>query len=181
MEEIEGFLENSYGKVYAVGLADFLANQPERIPELLEIILKDEEPLSRRGAWYFSTLFDKYPQLVIPYVDELIAHLEKVKSQAIIRSFLRTISRSNIPEQYHAYLIQYSADIIISIKSEIAVKAMAMDIFFQIAKIQPELFTELEYMIEFIYPEGSKGIQNKCRNMMKYIEKIRSGNSKRGY
>ena len=57
---------------------------------------------------------------------------------------------------------------------------MAMDIFFQIAKIQPDLFTELEYMIDYIYPEGSKGIQNKCRRMTIYIEKIRSKSKKRG-
>lgn len=174
MEEIEAFLVHSYGKVHAIDLADFLAKQPERIPELLKIILREDEPVSRRGAWYFSTLFDKYPHLVIPYVDELIANLEKIKSQAILRCFLRTISRVQIEEQYHAYLIQYSADTIISNKSEIAVKAMAMDIFFQIAKIQPELFTELEYMIDFIYPEGSKGIQNKCRRMTVYIEKRRT-------
>lgn len=174
MNEIEAFLNKNYGKVHALDLAEFLANRPERIPELLQIILKEEEPLSRRGAWYFSTLFDKYPQLIIPYVDELIANLEKIQSQAILRCFLRTISRVKILEQYHAFLIQYSADAIISNKSEIAVKAMAMDIFFQIAKIQPDLFTELEYMIDFIYPEGSKGIQNKCRNMIKYIERLRS-------
>lgn len=174
MEEIEAFLVHSYGKVHALDLADFLAKQPERIPELLKIILREEEPISRRGAWYFSTLFDKYPQLVIPYVDELIANLEKLQSQAILRCFLRTISRVVIPEQYHAYLIQYAADTIMSNKSEIAVKAMAMDIFFQIAKIQPDLFIELEYMIDLIYPEGSRGLQNKCRNMLNYIEKIRS-------
>lgn len=178
MEEIEAFLVHSYGKIHALDLAHFLAKQPERIPELLNIILKEEEPISRRGAWYFSTLFDKYPQLVKPYVDELIANLEKIKSQAILRCFLRTISRVKIEEQYHAYLIQYSADAILSNKSEIAVKAMAMDIFFQIAKIQPDLFTELEYMIDMIYPEGSKGIQNKCRNMMKYMEKMRSKHKK---
>jgi len=174
MEEIEAFLLKNYGKAHALDLADVLSRQPERIPELLNIILKEEEPISRRGAWYFSTLFDKHPQLVIPYVDELIANLEMIKSQAILRCFLRTSSRVQIAEQYHAYLIQYSADVIISNKSEIAVKAMAMDIFFQIAKFQPDLFNELEYMIDLIYPEGSKGIQNKCRSMLKYIEKIRS-------
>ena len=178
MDEIEAFLDKNYGKVHALDLAEVLSRQPERIPELLKIILKEEEPISRRGAWYFSTLFDKHPQLVIPYVDELIANLEKIKSQAILRCFLRTISRVEIAEPYHAYLIQYSADTILSNKSEIAVKAMAMDIFFQIAKIQPDLFTELEYMIDFIYPEGSKGIQNKCRRMTIYMEKIRSKNKK---
>ncbi|NPD47375.1 MULTISPECIES: hypothetical protein [unclassified Lentimicrobium] len=179
MNEIEAFLNKNYGKVHALDLAEVLSRQPERIPELLKIILKEEEPISRRGAWYFSTLFDKYPHLVIPYVDELISNLENIKSQAILRCFLRTISRVEIAEPYHAYLIQYSADAIMSNKSEIAVKAMAMDIFFQIAKFQPELFNELEYMIELIYPDGSRGIQNKCRKMIKYIEKTRSGNTKR--
>ena len=66
MEEIEAFLVHSYGKIHAIDLADYLSKQAHRIPELLKIILKEEEPISRRGAWYFSTLFDKHPELVIP-------------------------------------------------------------------------------------------------------------------
>lgn len=177
MEELEEYIAQNYSKTFALDLAQVLSEQPERIAELLQIINKEEEPISRRAAWYFSTLFDIHPELVHPYVDELIARVDQVKSQSILRAYLRTISRVNIPEKYHAFLIQFSAETILSNKSEIAVKAMAMDIFLQISKFQPDLLYELEYMIELIYPEGSRGIQNKCRNFLKEIEKIRSKKS----
>lgn len=175
MQDIIEFIENNYSKTDALSLADYLTENPQRIEEVIDFIILEEEPLSRRLAWYFSTFFDKSPQLVQPYIDKLIASLDSIKMPAIQRSFLRTISRLHIPVQYHAYLLQYSSEVILNSNSEIAVKAMAMDIFFYIAKLQPELFYELEQMIDFIYPEGSRGIQNKCRKMIRYIEKVRSG------
>jgi len=174
MHDIEEYLDKSYGKIYALALAQALSEQAERIPDLLQIIYKEEEPLSRRGAWYLSTLFDHHPQLVLPYVDEMIIRVEHVKTPAIIRALLRTISKTTIPENHHGFLVQYTSECILSSKSEAAIQLFALDLFFQIAKIQPDLFFELESMIDIIYPEASKGIRNKCRNLLKAIEKIRS-------
>jgi hypothetical protein len=174
MQDLKDFVWNNYSKSDAVVLADYLNNHPERIIEVINIIKQQEEPLSRRLAWYFSTFFDQAPHKVEPFIDELISFLDQIKIPAIQRCFLRSISRLTIPEQYHAYLLQYSSEVILNAESEIAVKAMAMDIFFQIAKLQPELFYELEQMIDFIYPEGSRGIQNKCRKMTREIEKLRA-------
>lgn len=173
MQDIIDFVQNNYSKPDAIRLADYLEKHPGRISEVLEIIKKQDEPNSRRLAWYFSTLFDQAPHLIEPYLSELISFLDQIYIPAIQRCFLRCISRLPIPEQYHAYLLQYCSETILNPKSEIAVKAMALDIFFYIAKLQPELFFELEQMIEFLYPEGSAGIRNKCRNMTLAIEKIR--------
>lgn len=173
MQDIVEFIQNNYSKTDAFRLADYLDEYPERIVEVIEFIKVQQEPESRRLAWYFSTFFDQSPQKVEPYIDDLISFLDQIKMPAIQRCFLRTISRLPIPEKYHAYLIQYSSDVILNPQSEIAVKAMAMDIFFYIAKLQPELFYELEQMLDFVYPDGSKGIQNKCRKMSIAIEKIR--------
>lgn len=174
MQDIVEFIQNNYSKPDALRLADYLDEHPERIGEVIEFIKVQQEPESRRLAWYFSTFFDQSPQKVQPYVSDLISFLDQIKMPAIQRCFLRTISRSDIPEQFHAYLTQYSSEVILNPNSEIAVKAMAMDIFFYIAKLQPELFFELEQMLDFIYPDGSKGIQNKCRKMTIAIEKIRA-------
>jgi len=173
MNDLEEFIQQKYSKEFAEDLAGYLVQNPQRIPHILEIIYQQKEPVSRRAAWYFSTLFDKAPDLVYPFTDELIARLPAIKSQAILRAFLRTIARSPINANHHGYLLNYASETILSPKSEIAVKAMAMDIFFQIAKTQPELLLELEQILDFIYPEGSRGIQNKCRHFYNDIEKIR--------
>ena len=121
-----------------------------------------------------STLFDLHPTLVIPYIDEMIAQLERIKTPAIIRALLRTISKTTLAEKHHGFLVQYTSECILNPKSEAAIQLFALDIFFQIAKIQPDLLFELENMMDLIYSDASKGIRNKCRNLMKDIEKVRS-------
>jgi len=175
MQDLEHYISHNYSKTAAVDLAHALSHKPEKISELLQIIYREEEPVSRIAAWYLSTLFDYYPQLVYPYVDEMVGQVITLKSPAVIRALLRSISRSKrIKEEHHGILIQYTADSILSSKTEVAVQLFSLEIFFQIAKIQPELFFELENMIDLIYSEASKGIRNKCRNLLKQIDQIRS-------
>jgi hypothetical protein len=174
MQDIVDFVEQNYSKTHAFQIAEYLATQTEKIEEVIGLIKEQKEPASRRLAWYFSIFFDQSPQMVKPFIDDMISFLDQIKVSSIQRCFLRCISKSAIPEKYHAYLVQYTSEVILNHKSDIAVKAFAMDIFFQIAKTQPDLFFELEEMIDYIYHDASKGIQNKSRNLRKEIEKKRS-------
>ena len=173
MSELRNLILQEYSKTHSAFVAQVLKQKSELIPELLQIIYQEEEPVSRRAAWALRLLFDDSPNMIKDYVDDLISHLEVLHTAPILRALLAIISKSKIDEKWYAYLLQYTSDVIISSKTEIAVKAFSMDIFFQIAKTQTDLFYELEQMIELIYPESSRGIQNKCRNITKWIEKIR--------
>jgi len=174
MSELRELILQENSKSHAVFLAHVLKERSNYLPEFLEIIYAEEEPVSRRAAWALRTLFDDDKRVLLPFIDDMIMHLEGLKSAAVLRAFLAIISMIDIDEKWHGFLIQYCSEIILNSQSEIAVKAFAMDIFFQISKTQQELFYELEQMIDFIYPDGSRGIQNKCRNMTKWIEKARA-------
>lgn len=174
MTGLHDLILQDYSKSHTVFIAQVLKEKQELIPQLLEIIYLEEEPISRRAAWSLRTLFDDRETALTPYIDDIISHLEHIKSPPILRAFLAIISKTKIHEKWHGFLIQYTSETILSNHSEIAVKAFALDIFFQIGKSQPDLFYELEQMIDFIYSDGSRGIQNKCRNMTKWIEKVRA-------
>ena len=174
MLELRHLILQEYSKNHAVFIGEVLKEKPYLLPDFLEIIYLEEEPVSRRAAWSLRILFDDYPGAITPYIDDLIIHLEGIKSAPILRALLAIISKIPIHEKWHSFLLQYTSETILNSNSEIAVKAFAMDIFFQIGKTQSELFYELEQMIDYIYPEASRGIQNKCRNMSKWIEKIRA-------
>ncbi len=174
MSELRALILQEYSKSHAVFIAHILKEKQSFLPEFLEIIYLEEEPISRRAAWSLRTLFDDDKAVLLPYIDDMIMHLEGIKSAAVLRAFLAIISMTKIDEKWHGFLIQYSSEIILNSQSEIAVKAFAMDIFYQISKTQQDLFYELEEMIDYIYPDGSRGIQNKCRNMTKWIEKARA-------
>ena len=178
MSELRELILQEHSKSHTVYIAHILKEKPNYISEFLEIIYLEEEPISRRAAWSLRTLFDSDKKVLLPYIDDMIMRLESIKSAAILRAFLAIISMIKIDEKWHGFLIQYTSETILNSHSEIAVKAFAMDIFFQISKTQQELFYELEQMIDYIYPDGSRGIQNKCRNMTKWIEKARASAQK---
>jgi len=174
MEELRELILKEYSKNNSLFIAKVLLKKPELITTFLQLIYLEEEPVSRRAAWSLRLLFDSSPKTLEPYYNEFIAQLENIKSPPILRSLLAIISKIRVEEQWHGYLIQYTSEAIMNPKTEIATKAFSMDIFFQIAKNQPDLFYELEQMIDYIYPESSRGVQNKCRNQLKWIEKIRA-------
>ena len=176
MEEIRNLILQEYSKSHSDFIADVLRQNQHLLPEFIEIVYLEEEPISRRAAWSLRLLFDASPKSLDIYIDDFISHLDQLSVAPILRGLLAIISKIDIDEKWHAYLIQYTSEAILSNKSEIAIKAFSMDIFFQIAKKEPDLFYELEQMIEYIYPESSRGIQNKCRNMTKWIEKRRAKN-----
>jgi len=174
MLELRDLILKEYSKTHSVFVAEVLEQNPSLIPEFLDIIYLEEEPISRRAAWSLRILFDASPNSLSSFIDDLISHLESIQSSPILRSFIAIISKTTIHEKWYGFLIQYTSEMILDRKTEIAVKAFSMDIFYQIAKTEPDLFYELEQMIDHIYPESSRGIQNKCRNMVKCIEKIRA-------
>lgn len=176
MSELRDLILKEYSKSHSVFVADILAKKPSLLPEFLSIIYLEEEPISRRAAWSLRILFDALPSSLSFFIDDLVSHLESIQSPPILRSFLAIISKTTIDEKWHGFLVQYTSEVILDRKTEIAVRAFSMDIFFQIAKLQPDLFYELEQMIDHIYPESSRGIQNKCRNLLKWMEKIRAKN-----
>ena len=174
MSELRELILQEYSKDHSVFIGEVLKQKTNLIPEFLDIVYLEEEPVSRRAAWSLRLLFDDSPRILSPFYDDLILHLETIKSPPILRAILAIISKIKIEEKWYGFLLQYTTDAILSPQTEIATKAFSMDIFFQIAKTQPDLFYELEQMIEHIYPDASKGVQNKCRNQLKWIEKMRA-------
>lgn len=174
MSDLHDLILQEHSKTHTLFVAQVLKEKPELIAQVLEMISLEEEPVSRRAAWALRTLFDGNKALLKPYADEIILQLQRLKSPPILRAYLAIISKTDIHKKWHAFLIQYTSEIILNSHSEIAVKMFALEIFFQISKSQPELLYELEQMIDYIYPDGSRGIQNKCRNMTKWIEKVKA-------
>ncbi|OYT15785.1 MAG: hypothetical protein B7C24_11225 [Bacteroidetes bacterium 4572_77] len=170
--ELSALIMQEHSLKHMEFIAEILQQKPDIIPQLLLIVYKEEHPISNRAAWPLRKLFDKKPALLEPYYDEIIAALPTIKSSSILRTLLSIICRTTIDEKWHAFFLQYTSELIINNSTEIAVKAGAMDIFFQIAKKHRELFAELEQMMAYIYPDASRGIQNKCRNFTKSIQKL---------
>jgi hypothetical protein len=118
---------------------------------------------------------DKYPEMIYPYLAEIIEALPRFDNESVVRSFLRILSLSdleNLSERHHGLLAEYSFAALNSGLSAIAIKAYTMEILYKLSLIYPELANELASSIRILMEDGSAGIVSKGRTILKRITEI---------
>lgn len=169
--ELTEIIMNEHSKVHAEMIADIIIQQPELLDELLEIIIADKEPLSRRAAWPLRFIFKKDEQLLNSYLPVIIKKLPEVKSEAVRRNFLYILAYSNIPQLYHGELLQYFFELLTDTSTSIAATIYSLDGFYNIARYEPDLLNELVLIIHQLIPVASAGVKSKSMKILSKIER----------
>ena len=174
METVRDLILAEHSKAQALLIADIVRQKPELLPDLVNHTLSNEEPLSRRAAWPLRILHEKNPELFSDWIPLLIDQLESVHSKAVLRNVLALLSKSTLPENKKAFLLNYSSKIILDPSSPIAVIAFAADLFAKIANQEVVLMEELLLMLKQIEPNTRGGIQSKTRSIIEKTRKLKS-------
>lgn len=151
-------------------IADRIVQQPDLINDLWEIV-QNEDELSWRAAWTMEKINDKRPEMVHPFLNELIIQVEKTNKNGIKRHFLKMISLQPLPEDLTGSFVDYCFKILLSADEPIAVRAHAMQILFNVCKEIPDLKNELIESIQSIQTEASPGIISKSKKLLKQLKK----------
>ena len=162
---------SDYNRVHADFVADYIITNPELMPEMLELVFKLEEPLSRRAAWSFRIISQKKVSIVEPFVNELINKIRDVNDVPILKLILAVLVETDIPQEYHGEILQFTSEILTDSNSSIASLIYSMDIFYKLSLKEPDLLNELRLMLEQILPYGSPGVKNKCGRLIRRITK----------
>jgi hypothetical protein len=152
-------------------ISGIVMQKPFLFNELMDIYLKNEEPVSRRAVWVVDTITEKIPELLNPYIETIIHALPSFTHDGMRRNSLRMLSRAEFPSDSKGMLINICFDWLVAPGESIAVKVYAMDILYRISKEEPELKKELADSIEWRIHEGSTGFQNHGRKMLKKLHK----------
>jgi len=115
---------------------------------LMEIALHSGEHKSWRAAWLADKIHDKFPELILPYLEEMIKSLKELNNTGKKRQFLKLISLHPTPDAYDGFLTGYCLDTLMSGKEPPAVRVYAMQILYNISEKEPELKPELIDVIE---------------------------------
>jgi len=172
MEELKNLILNEHSKAQALVIADIVRQKPELITDLFSYTFANEEPLSRRAAWPLRILSDQSPELLKDRIDEIIDHLDDIKSNAVLRNILALLVNAKIPEKKKPFLLNFSTQAILNPESPIAVIAHSADLFIQIAADEIILIKELLLMLEQIDPDGRGGIKSKTRQVKTILHKL---------
>ncbi len=140
--------------------------------KLMEYSYSDDKRLAFRASWIISKVFDRYPDILTPYLDQMADSLTELKNESVLRSFLRILSMSDLTcfdSNRQGYLADYCFTALGSGFSAIAVKAYSMEILYRLTVIYPGLANELATSIRNVTREASAGIRARGRIILKKL------------
>lgn len=163
-------LQSITGKVDITLLAKNVAEEPKNVSTLWKLGLSSKEPICQRSGWVLEEAARINPMVVLPVIKKAVPD-DLAHSYPLQRHFFKIWAEYTdelIPENWVGDMF----DKLVQQDVPIAVKAHIMNALFKWCQQEPELAPELQSTIQFILPEGSKGIQSRGKKILKKLEKI---------
>jgi 8-oxo-dGTP diphosphatase len=171
-KDLQAIINNMMSTKEAEWVATSAIENPAIFIKLFQYSNSSDKKLAFRASWTLTKVCDKYPEMIYPYLSQIVETLDKIDNESTLRSFLRIISLSDldrISSRKHGILADYCFKMLNSGYSAIAVKAYSMEILFRLALIYPELANELSTSIRILMEDGSAGITSRGRAILKKL------------
>jgi hypothetical protein len=159
--------------------ADWVATSaienPAIFNKLIEYSYSNDNKLAFRASWTLNKACEKYPELISPFLPKIIESLPMIDNESVQRSFLRIISFSEIKDlngKQHGILAEHCFSMLRSGFSAIAIKALSMDVLYNLSVIYPELANELSTSVRILMEDGSAAIISKGKSVLKRISEM---------
>lgn len=171
-KELQDMINRMMSMQEAEWIATSAIENPLIFNKLMQYSFSSDKKLAFRASWTLTKVCDKFPDLIYPYIPEIITRLDKIDNESTQRSFLRIISLSKmgrIDEKLHGILAEHCFAALKSGFSAIAIKAYSMEILYNLVVIYPELLNELTATINLLEGEGSAGVIARGRMIIKKL------------
>ncbi len=169
--DIEKQLLVVHSKENALYITDHVISYPEKTAELVRLFLGQDNRITQRASQVVGMLFDRKPDLILPYLGQIIANLENDINDAVKRNTVRLLQNQSIPEEYEALVANKCFDYLTG-KEPIAVKAFSMTVLANLTQRYPDFRHELETIIKDLMQEGSAGIKARGKAVLAQLAKL---------
>jgi len=139
---------------------------------LLEMSLREKDPLAWRAAWILDGSAEKHPELAVSHIPGIIRELPGITSTGVIRSLLRLLCRYEIPEEEQGLLIDLCFGYMVSELYPVAIKVHAMQIIYNHVLLYPELKGELRTVIEDQIIHNSIGFKSRGMRIIRHLDQL---------
>jgi 8-oxo-dGTP diphosphatase len=173
--DLQKIVNNMMGMKEAEWVAMSAIENPAIFVKLFEYSNSSDKNLSFRASWTLTKVCDKFPEIIYPYLPQIVETLSKIESESTLRSFLRILSFTDltrINNRQQGTLADFCFDKLNSGFSAIAVKAYSLEIIYKLALIYPEFANELAATINMLQEDGSAGMVARGRLVMKKLAEI---------
>lgn len=165
--DFEAILSTFPGKDAAKLIAKGIAKEPGNMPKLWEFAISDHDK-AWRATWLMDKVYDEAPELIRPYLSQMIELMPHLKCESKQRQLLKLISCEPLPKNVSGEFINCCFDYLISSSTAIAVKVHAMQILFNFAQIEPDI-KRTGFVIEEQMIEGTRGFNARGRKLLKNL------------
>lgn len=167
-------LEKEHSKENSLSIVSYIGNDPGRFRELMDCFFAETKDyrVPQRAAYTLSLTFEKQPDLIFPYRDKLIQNLQNPELKSSLkRNILRVLQFTEIEEDWMGNLYGYCFEFLANPKEEIAIRAFAMVVLYNISNTFPELKPELKAIVESVLEERqvSPGVRSKANHILKKL------------
>ena len=162
--------EKKHSKAQALKISAHACSSPEYFKELMQCFLSNEYRLAQRAAWSVSWAAKKNPELIQPYLKDLVEQLpRKDVHDAVIRNSVRILQQIEVPESLHGKLMNCCFGFIESLSTPVAIKAFSLTTLFNLSKFYPEIKNELKLIIEERWNNETAAFKSRGRQILKQL------------
>lgn len=171
--ELRDEILKEHSRKQALKIAGWIGNDKKRFSRLLFLFLNDEYRVVQRSAYALSMVTDKYPELAKENIHLIIDRLEdKDTHGAVKRNIVRMLQYVDIPKKLHARVLNYCIEYLSDPKEAVAVKCFSITVLGRLARIYPELRSEIEMVINAAMKHATAGMKVRAKKALKELTKI---------
>lgn len=159
-------------------IKEWIGTDKERFTILVQLFLENEYRVSQRAAMVLGHIHDVHPQLLQPFLPQIIKHLRHENiHDAVKRNIVRILQNVDLPGEYHGELADICFTYLEDPNVAVAIRVFSMTVLWNICQQVPELMPELRATIEDWIDYSSTGFKSRGRKVLKMITKYEKKNS----
>jgi hypothetical protein len=163
-------LLSEHSKRQTMKIASYVGGDKERFAAVAKCMFDEDQKLSARAAWVFSDCAGQHPELVKPYMNQMVSVLTIPVHDAVKRNVIRVLQTQEIPRRLQGKLAAILFSILQTPAEPIAIRVFSMTVLANLCMQHPDLKNELKMVIESQLPFSSAGFKSRAKKLMKQIE-----------
>ena len=126
-----------HSKSQCLSITHYIGDDKQRFGELMYLFLNDEYRVCQRSAWIVSTVADKYPELIQPYILPMLENLKNNNHPSVTRNTVRVLRyMREIPESSIGLAASICFNYLTTPSVPIAIRVFSMHILYKILKLK---------------------------------------------
>lgn len=166
---IKKLLEAEHSKVQTVRIVDYIGSDSERFEALMQLFFAEDWCLNQRASWPIPIIVERYPELIYPYLEQLLKNLENPSHNAVVRNTIKFFQDIDIPEKLQGQVVNICTSLLTNPKEPVANRVFSITVIYNISKKWPDLQNELRILIESQMECESAGFKSRGRKILALI------------